>query len=116
MFSGRGTRVTGKRINNEWVNIPEMIPELIVPSMQNFNLKPYVSYKCLGVKQREFTAKDLFNFVYAEKIKEDYKNNQLNADGEPLNPSEYEKLTPEEARLRAEQTGTDIFTPTKEEP
>ncbi|XP_034189681.2 mitochondrial ribosomal protein L41 [Osmia lignaria lignaria] len=112
----RGTRLTGKRIGNEWVNIPEMIPELVVPSMKNFNLKPYVSYNCMDVKQREFTAKDLFNFVYAEKIKQDYKNNQLNKDGEPLNPSEYEQLTPEEARLRAEKTGTDIFTPTKEEP
>lgn len=109
-FDRRGTRHTGKYVNNEWVNIPEMIPELIVPSLKGFNLKPYVSYK-VNVKQRPFTAKDLFNYVYADKIKKDYKNGELNSKGEPLNPNEYEKLTPEEARLRAEKTGADIFSP-----
>lgn len=86
-----------------------MIPELIVPSLQNFHLKPYVSYKVTDVKKREFTAKDLFDLVYADKIKKDFKEGQLNPDGEPLNPNEYEALTPEEARIRAEMTGTDIF-------
>lgn len=106
----RGTRLTGKYVNGKWVNIPEMIPEIIVPSLKDFHLKPYVSYKS-EVKQREYTAKDLFNLVYAKKIKQDFKNGQLNSNGESLNPSEYEKLTPEEAKLRAEKTGTDLFSP-----
>ncbi|XP_076398179.1 mitochondrial ribosomal protein L41 isoform X1 [Megachile rotundata] len=110
----RGTRLTGRYVDGKFVNIPEMIPELIVPSLKDFHLKPYVSYKA-EVKQREYTAKDLFNFVYAKKIKEDFKNGQLDSKGEPLNPSEYEKLTPEEARIRAEKTGTDIFTPERVE-
>ncbi|XP_024226329.1 39S ribosomal protein L41, mitochondrial [Bombus impatiens] len=105
----RGVKITGKWVNNHWVNIPEMIPELIVPSLENFHLKPYVSYKVTNVKKREYTAKDLFNLVYADKIKKDFKEGQLNPDGEPLNPNEYEALTPEEARIRAEMTGTDIF-------
>lgn len=86
-----------------------MIPELIVPSLENFHLKPYVSYRVKDIKKREYTAKDLFNLVYADKIKKDFKEGQLGPNGEPLNPSEYEALTPEEARIRAEKTGTDIF-------
>lgn len=86
-----------------------MIPELIVPSLENFHLKPYVSYRVTDVKKREYTAKDLFNLVYADKIKKDFKEGQLSPDGEPLNPNDYEALTPEEARIRAEMTGTDIF-------
>lgn len=110
----RGVRSTGLRLGDKFVNIPEMIPEIIVPSLKDFDLKPYVSYKVKDVQNREFTAKDLFNLVYAKKIKADFEANQLGPNGEPLNPSEYEKLTPKEAKLRAEQTGTDIFTEGRE--
>ncbi|XP_076661877.1 mitochondrial ribosomal protein L41 [Halictus rubicundus] len=106
----RGVRSTGLRVRGKWITIPEMIPEIIVPSLKDFDLKPYVSYKVKEVENREFTAKDLFDLVYAKKIKADFAENQLDSNGEPLNPSEYEKLTPYEAKLRAEQTGTDIFT------
>ncbi|XP_033320914.2 mitochondrial ribosomal protein L41 [Megalopta genalis] len=106
----RGVRDTGRKVGNKFVNIPEMIPEIIVPSLKDFHLKPYVSYKVKELPKHEFTAQDLFNLVYAKKIEDDFENNQLGPNGEPLNPSEYEKLTPKEAKLKAEQTGTDIFT------
>ncbi|XP_078039520.1 mitochondrial ribosomal protein L41 [Augochlora pura] len=106
----RGVRETGWRVNKKFVHVPEMIPEIIVPSLKDFHLKPYVSYKVEDLPKRKFTAKDLFNLVYAPKIKNDFENNQLGPHGEPLNPSEYEKLTAEEAKLKAEQTGTDLFT------
>ncbi|CAK9801964.1 39S ribosomal protein L41, mitochondrial [Anthophora quadrimaculata] len=105
----RGLKLTGRYENNKWVNIPEMIPELIVPSLEDFHLKPYVSYRVPNFTKREYTAKDLFDIVYADKIKEDYKNSQLGPNGEPLNPSEHEKMTPEEAKNRADKTGTDLF-------
>lgn len=111
-FDKRGTRETGKYNKyGEWVHIPEMVPEIIVPSLENFSLKPYVSYRVSGIKQREYTAKDLFNLIYADKIKKDFKEGKLDAQGQPLHPSEYEKLTPEEAKLRADKTGTDLFSP-----
>ncbi|XP_031830417.1 mitochondrial ribosomal protein L41 [Nomia melanderi] len=106
----RGVRDTGIKVGDKFVNIPEMIPELIVPSLKDFPLKPYVSYQTEDVIRKEFTAKDLFNLVYAEKIKKDFETNQLGPNGEPLNPNEYEKLTPEDAKMLADQTGTDIFT------
>lgn len=105
----RGLRLTGKWVDGHWVNIPEMIPELVVPSLKNFHLKPYVSYRVSGITRRAYTPKDLFNLVYADKISQDFKEGHLGPDGEPLNPSEYEKMTPEEAKIKADQTGTDLF-------
>lgn len=110
----RGTRDTGFKIGNRWVHVPEMVPELIVPSLEGFKLKPYVSYKADDVKPEdieteEFTAKDLFDVVYAQKIVKDFKSNQLLENGDPVSPSEFEQLTPQEAKDRAGRTGCDIF-------
>ncbi|XP_076163736.1 mitochondrial ribosomal protein L41 isoform X2 [Ptiloglossa arizonensis] len=109
----RGVKLTGHYEGDEWVNIPEMIPEIIVPSLKDFHLKPYVSYKVKNVEGRKFTAKDLFNIVYASKIENDFETGKLKLNGEALYPNEYEKMTPEEARIQAEKTGTDIFTEDK---
>lgn len=57
----------------------------------------------------QFTAQDLFDAVYSKKIEEDFANNQLDEKGEPLNPSEHEKLTPQQAKDNASKTGCDIF-------
>lgn len=105
----RGVRDIGFKVEGRWVCVPEMIPELIVPSLEGFTLKPYVSYKAENISQGEYTAEDLFNEVYAKKIKEDFNNQQLHPNGDPVNPSEYERLTPKEAADRAKRTGTDIF-------
>lgn len=86
-----------------------MIPELVVPNLEGFELKPYVSYRTPEIKSEEFTAKHLFNEVYASKINEDFKKGQLTPEGQPLNPSENEQLTPREAEIRAGKTGTDLF-------
>jgi hypothetical protein len=68
-----------------------------------------VSYRTPRIEQEEFTAEDLFSAVYGEKIIEDFKNNKLDDDGNPLEASEDEKLTAEEAYLRARRTGSDYF-------
>lgn len=47
--------------------------------------------------------------MYAPKIAKDLKEGKLNEDGSPKEPSIAEKMTPEEARIKAEQTGSDIF-------
>merc|ERR1719341_1046042 len=105
-----------------------MIPEIIVPDLEGFKewneeiftynelqrlelnmLKPYVSYRVPDVIQSEFTPQDLFYAVYSNKIAEDFKNNKLNSDGNSLEPSPDELMTPEEAKGRARSTGSDIF-------
>ena len=105
----RGVRETGYRENGRFHLVPEMVPELIVPDLQGCKLKPYVSYKCPDVVQSEFTSQDLFNAIYAEKIVEDFKAGELNADGTSKKPSEAELLTKEEAYRNARKTGSDIF-------
>ncbi|EZA47493.1 hypothetical protein DMN91_005063 [Ooceraea biroi] len=105
----RGVKDTGYKRGDEWVHVPEMVPELIVPSLEGFTLKPYVSYRVQNVKSPRFSAHRLFDALYAKKIKEDFEKGELDENGEPLNPSEYEKLTPQEAKDNAGKTGSDIF-------
>jgi len=100
---------TGYRYGKIYRNVPEMIPELVVPDLTDFKLKPYVSYRAAEITEAEFTPKDLFYFVYQKKIEQDFKNGNLNENGEPQNPSEFEALTPDQAYISARRTGSDIF-------
>eukprot|EP00095_Tigriopus_kingsejongensis_P012188 snap_masked-scaffold521_size146803-processed-gene-0.1 protein:Tk12188 transcript:snap_masked-scaffold521_size146803-processed-gene-0.1-mRNA-1 annotation:"39s ribosomal protein mitochondrial precursor" len=104
-----GARGTGVRHHANWEHVPEKVPQLIVPDLTDCELKPYVSYRTKEIYQEEFTAKDLFNAVYGKKILSDFKAGQLNDQGEPLQPSQEEKMTAEDARVQARQTGSDIF-------
>ncbi|OQR79801.1 39S ribosomal protein L41 [Tropilaelaps mercedesae] len=87
----------------------EMIPEIIVPNLKDFKLKPYVSYNVPDVVQSEFTAEDLFEAIYSEKIENDFREGKLDADGNPVEPSPEEKMTKEEAWANAKKTGADLF-------
>ncbi|XP_003746684.1 39S ribosomal protein L41, mitochondrial [Galendromus occidentalis] len=89
--------------------IPEMIPELVVPDLEGFKLKPYVSYNVPEVNQSEFTAENLFEAMYTEKIEADFKAGKLDEHGNSLEPSEDEMLGYEEAKARAQRTGADYF-------
>lgn len=100
---------TGYKTEEGYVTVPEMIPELIVPDLTGFKLKPYVSYRAPDVVQSEFSAQDLFNAIYSKKIVEDFNTGKLESNGEAVEPSEAEKLTPEVAWIKARQTGSDIF-------
>lgn len=105
----RGVRDVGYYVNGRFMEVQEMIPELIVPDLKGCDLKPYVSYKAVDVTQSEFSPQQLFDAVYSKKIVTDYKKGKLDADGQPIEPSEEEKLQPEEAVARAKRTGSDIF-------
>jgi large subunit ribosomal protein L41 len=105
-----GSRSTGIRHPAFYEHIPEMIPELIVPDLQDCNLKPYVSYRTADIYQEELSSKDLFNIIYGRKIVEDFKSGKLDADGNSLEPSTVELLSPEQAEFLARQTGADLFT------
>lgn len=105
----RGVRDTGFLVNGKFIQVPEKIPELIVPNLKDCNLKPYVTYKTTEVIQSEFTSEDLFNAIYAKKIMDDFKNDKLNEDGTSKEPSAEEQLTSEKAYEKARKTGSDIF-------
>uniref|UniRef100_A0A914GZ24 Nicastrin n=1 Tax=Globodera rostochiensis TaxID=31243 RepID=A0A914GZ24_GLORO len=101
-----GVQPTGYNdpVSGEYVHVPEMVPELVVPDLSNFELKPYVSYKAdskIEERLRNFEkklakyggneqdaiansketelwppppidAKVLFDFFYAEKIRQTF--------------------------------------------
>ena len=46
-----GSRGTGVRHPEHWEHIPEMVPELVVPDLDGFKLKPYVSYRTKEIYQ-----------------------------------------------------------------
>ncbi len=53
-----GCRGTGVRHEGRWEKIPEMVPELVVPKdLEDFPLKPYVSYRTREINQEELTSK-----------------------------------------------------------
>lgn len=103
----RGVRHIGVTVGKKFHVIPEMIPELIVPNLDGFKLKPYVSYRTPDVVQGEFGPQDLFYAVYSEKIAEDFKNGKLDENYNALEPSEEEQLTAEEASNKALSVGAD---------
>jgi len=99
----------GYYYGERFITVPEMVPELVVPDLTGFALKPYVSYRTPPITEDPFTAKDLFNVVYKTKIEFDFEKGKLSAEGLPLEPSLDEALTPEEARQLARKTGSDLF-------
>ena len=109
-----GSRSTGIRHEAYWQEVPEMIPELIVPDLYDCKLKPYVSYKTKEINQEELTSRDLFNVIYGSKIVQDFKEGKLDRNGDPLEPSPMEQLSPEEALRLSRQTGSDVFSGGKE--
>ena len=54
--------------------------------------------------QEELTSKDLFHTVYGKKIMRDFKEGKLDDDGNPVEPSDSERQTRDEAWVR-EETG-----------
>lgn len=106
----RGVRDTGFIDNKgRYLEVPERIPEMIVPDLTGFQLKAYVSYRAPRITQSEFTAEDLFNSVYAQKIVDDWNKKQLNEDGTSKNPSKEESMDSYRAWQEARKTGSDIF-------
>ena len=86
-----------------------MVPDVSSDAVSVPQLKPYVSYRCPEVIQEEFTARDLFNAVYSDKITADFERGALTAAGEPLEPSSAEALTADRARQRARAVNADIW-------
>lgn len=93
---------TRRRVKKVLKKVKEMEPELIVPNLEDFPLKPYVSYRAPYVEQTELTARALFNVTYAKDIMVKYEK------GEEVKVEvSEEEITA--ARVKATQTGADLF-------
>ena len=103
-----GVRPTGVFINGRFVEVPEMIPELVVPDLTGFQLKPYVSYRAPDISQPPMTPEELFGQVYTDKIARDFEEGRLGQDGELTGPRLEEQTTVEHARQQALAVSSDI--------
>lgn len=88
--------------------VKEMEPELIVPDLTDFPLKPYVSYRAEELEQPPLTAKGLFNLVYADDVYKQFLSGDLKQ--EEVEPGVEQMVEEaEKARTAAEKTGSDRF-------
>ncbi|XP_069022168.1 large ribosomal subunit protein mL41 [Embiotoca jacksoni] len=75
---GRGARPTGLRLSSrKFLTIRAMIPEFVVPHLEGFKLKPYVSYRSPKGSEPPVTAQSLFAEVVAPRIKSDFEEGKF---------------------------------------
>ncbi|XP_040898811.1 39S ribosomal protein L41, mitochondrial [Toxotes jaculatrix] len=98
---GRGARPTGLRLaSRKFVSLRAMIPEFVVPHLEGFKLKPYVSYRSPRGTEPPLTAQSLFEELVAPQIKKDiedgtFSKEQLEKYGyEPTQAGKLFKLYP----------------------
>jgi len=103
-----GVRPIGVSNRGLFEPIDSLIPELVVPDLTGFKLRPYVSHRAEEISTPKLTPEELFGLIYAPKISEDFNNGKLGPNNEPLEPSAEEKLTAEEARARALRVNSDV--------
>ncbi|XP_022069012.2 39S ribosomal protein L41, mitochondrial [Acanthochromis polyacanthus] len=78
---GRGARPTGLRLSSrKFLSIRTMIPEFVVPHLEGFKLKPYVSYRSPKGTEAPLTAQSLFAEVVAPQIKKDFEEGAFSKD------------------------------------
>lgn len=66
--------------SRKFIPVREMIPEFVVPSLEGFKLKAYVSYRSpLGTEQ-PLTAESLFNQAVAPHIQRDFEAGAFHAE------------------------------------
>ncbi|XP_076021306.1 large ribosomal subunit protein mL41 [Genypterus blacodes] len=78
---GRGARPTGLKLSSgKFVSVQAMIPEFIVPDLEGFKLKPYVSYRCPKGTEPPLTVESVFAEAVAPQISKDYEAGTFNKD------------------------------------
>ncbi|XP_064210520.1 large ribosomal subunit protein mL41 isoform X2 [Anguilla rostrata] len=81
MNRGGPARPTGVLTSSrKFVRIREMVPEFVVPSLEGFKLKPYVSYRTPDGTEPALTPEALFSQAVAPQIKKDIENGTFNPD------------------------------------
>ncbi|XP_053180828.1 39S ribosomal protein L41, mitochondrial [Scomber japonicus] len=78
---GRGSRPTGLKLSsNKYLTVKAMIPEFVVPDLEEFKLRPYVSYRTPKGTEPPLTAESLFAEVVAPQIKIDFEEGTFSKD------------------------------------
>lgn len=78
---GRGARPTGLKLSSgKFLPIQAMIPEFVVPNLEGFKLRPYVSYRAPRGTLPPVTAQSLFDDVVAPQIRKDFEGGTFSKD------------------------------------
>ncbi|XP_038638294.1 39S ribosomal protein L41, mitochondrial [Scyliorhinus canicula] len=73
-YRSRGAKPAGIITSSgKFLKIRTMVPEFIVPNLEGFKLKPYVSYKAPRGTEQPLTAKKLFTETVAPQIEKDFQ-------------------------------------------
>lgn len=78
---GRGARPTGLKISSrKFLSIRAMIPQFVVPDLEGFKLKPYVSYRSPRGTEPPITAQSVFAEAVAPQIRKDFEEGTFTKD------------------------------------
>ncbi|KAM9446834.1 large ribosomal subunit protein mL41 [Clarias gariepinus] len=73
-YKSRGAMPAGVLTSSrKFIPIREMTPEFVVPNLEGFKLKAYVSYRSPPGTEQPVTAESLFNQVVAPQIQRDFE-------------------------------------------
>ncbi|KAL0979155.1 hypothetical protein UPYG_G00181430 [Umbra pygmaea] len=71
-YRGRGAQPTGILTSSgKFIPVHAMIPQFVVPNLEGFKLKPYVSYRTPPGTEAPVTPEGLFSEVVAPHIQKD---------------------------------------------
>lgn len=80
-YKSRGARPSGVLTSSrKFIPVRAMIPEFVVPNLEGFNLKPYVSYKAPQGTEQPMTPESLFSQVVAPQIERDIEEGVFKED------------------------------------
>ncbi|XP_020378186.1 39S ribosomal protein L41, mitochondrial [Rhincodon typus] len=95
-YKSRGAKSAGIITSSgKFIKIRKMVPELVVPNLEGFKLKPYVSYKAPQGTEQPLTAKKLFTETVAPQIEKDFQEGNFdlnNLEKYGFEPSQEGKL------------------------
>ncbi|XP_041727056.1 39S ribosomal protein L41, mitochondrial [Coregonus clupeaformis] len=73
-YKGRGAQPTGVLTSSrKFVPVQAMIPQFVVPDLEGFKLKPYVSYRTPAGTEPAVTPEGLFSETVAPQIQKDFE-------------------------------------------
>ncbi|XP_043575840.1 39S ribosomal protein L41, mitochondrial [Chiloscyllium plagiosum] len=95
-YKSRGAKPAGVLTSSgKFIKIRKMVPEFVVPNLEGFKLKPYVSYKAPKGTEQPLTAKTLFTETIAPQIEKDFQEGNFdlnNLEKYGFEPSQEGKL------------------------
>ncbi|KAG7318255.1 hypothetical protein KOW79_018010 [Hemibagrus wyckioides] len=77
-YKSRGARPAGVLTSSrKFIPVQEMIPQFVVPNLEGFKLKAYVSYRTPPGTEQPMTAESIFNQAVAPHIQRDFEANEF---------------------------------------